>query len=489
MPAFWCARSPSVCSSGWTTSAGNSGGCWCWAHRRAWWRRRCRHRPGASCWWWPTTAAGMLAGPAACASSPMPRRCRSPPDRFDLVLSLMVLHWVNDLPGTLAQLRSCLAADGLLLAAMPGGETLIELRQVADCRPSSNAKAASARGCRPSRTCAMPARCCSGRASRCRWSMSTGSPSATGPAAAAARARPDGREQRAAAAARRAAAPATLVRALSSTRTQFGDADGRVPATFDIVFMAGWKPHRQPAQAAAARLGQAPAGRRACGCRGRRPGRRVTDGRLRGGWPCGPRRRVRSRRGAPAGRAASAASSRAARRPCRRGVAREAARRDRPRAAGPARVRRRGTGRAGSCPGCSASTAPACSLRTRRRLAEQALQLAAVEAHQRARAGAGRPRVQARGLGDWPVRRHSRSDRAQPQADYPTEDRVALPKRRRGPNRPGHRLSGPSAPVAGGRSAPARLEHRDAAGDPATPLDLDLTISDRAFHLAGAADQ
>jgi SAM-dependent methyltransferase len=36
-------------------------------------------------------------------------------DRFDLVVSAQVLHWVNDLPGTLAQLRYCLKPDGLLL--------------------------------------------------------------------------------------------------------------------------------------------------------------------------------------------------------------------------------------------------------------------------------------------------------------------------------------------------------------------------------------
>jgi SAM-dependent methyltransferase len=49
-------------------------------------------------------------------------------DRFDLVLGCQTLHWVNDLPGTLAQLRYCLKPDGLLLAALPGGETLAGLR-------------------------------------------------------------------------------------------------------------------------------------------------------------------------------------------------------------------------------------------------------------------------------------------------------------------------------------------------------------------------
>lgn len=49
--------------------------------------------------------------------------------RFDLVTSVGSLHWVNDLPGTLAQIRRILKPGGLLLAMLPGGETLKELRQ------------------------------------------------------------------------------------------------------------------------------------------------------------------------------------------------------------------------------------------------------------------------------------------------------------------------------------------------------------------------
>jgi len=48
---------------------------------------------------------------------------------FHLVLSAMSLHWVNDLPGTLVQLRRILRPDGLLLMALLGGETLKELRR------------------------------------------------------------------------------------------------------------------------------------------------------------------------------------------------------------------------------------------------------------------------------------------------------------------------------------------------------------------------
>lgn len=51
------------------------------------------------------------------------------PRSFDLVLSCLSLHWVNDLPGALAQVRRILKPDGLFLAAMLGGGTLKELRQ------------------------------------------------------------------------------------------------------------------------------------------------------------------------------------------------------------------------------------------------------------------------------------------------------------------------------------------------------------------------
>ena len=48
---------------------------------------------------------------------------------LDLVVSALALHLVNDLPGTLIQVRHALKPDGLFLAALLGGETLTELRQ------------------------------------------------------------------------------------------------------------------------------------------------------------------------------------------------------------------------------------------------------------------------------------------------------------------------------------------------------------------------
>ncbi|MBC7576111.1 MAG: methyltransferase domain-containing protein [Tardiphaga sp.] len=51
------------------------------------------------------------------------------PESLDLVVSALALHFVNDLPGVMAQIRRALRPDGLLLAAMLGGDTLTELRQ------------------------------------------------------------------------------------------------------------------------------------------------------------------------------------------------------------------------------------------------------------------------------------------------------------------------------------------------------------------------
>ncbi len=49
--------------------------------------------------------------------------------RLDLVLSVLALHFVNDLPGTFVQIRRALKPDGLFLGALLGGDTLRELRE------------------------------------------------------------------------------------------------------------------------------------------------------------------------------------------------------------------------------------------------------------------------------------------------------------------------------------------------------------------------
>ena len=116
--------------------------------------------------------AGRVAAKAAGRSFPVDRprrsrsirkRCRLQPESLDLAVSALAFQFVNDLPGVLAQIRRALKPDGLLLAAMIGGDTLTELRQsfaaaeaeceggvsprvAALCRSARSRRAAAARG-------------------------------------------------------------------------------------------------------------------------------------------------------------------------------------------------------------------------------------------------------------------------------------------------------------------------------------------------------
>lgn len=52
------------------------------------------------------------------------------PESLDLVVSSLSLQFANDLPGTLSQIKRCLKADGAFIAALLGGDSLSELRHV-----------------------------------------------------------------------------------------------------------------------------------------------------------------------------------------------------------------------------------------------------------------------------------------------------------------------------------------------------------------------
>lgn len=75
-------------------------------------------------------SSGQVANIAASDTLEGDDEALSLPDaKFELVVSALALQWVNDLPGTLLQIRRALKPDGLLLAALAGGETLFELRE------------------------------------------------------------------------------------------------------------------------------------------------------------------------------------------------------------------------------------------------------------------------------------------------------------------------------------------------------------------------
>ena len=71
----------------------------------------------------------MLAGRSGLLVQADEERLPFADGSLDLVVSALALHTVNDLPGALVQARRALKPDGLFLAALFGGETLIELRQ------------------------------------------------------------------------------------------------------------------------------------------------------------------------------------------------------------------------------------------------------------------------------------------------------------------------------------------------------------------------
>jgi NADH dehydrogenase [ubiquinone] 1 alpha subcomplex assembly factor 5 len=164
-------------------------------------------------------------------------------ERFDAVLSLMHLHWVNDLPGTLAQLRSCLAEDGLLLLALPGGETLFELRQALiqaelECEGGASARVSPFADARDAGSLLQRAGLALPVVDVDRITVSYADPLRL--------LRELGRMGEGNALLQRRRGPLrrqTLVRACELYRERFGDAAGRIPATFDILFMTAWRPH------------------------------------------------------------------------------------------------------------------------------------------------------------------------------------------------------------------------------------------------------
>ncbi len=85
---------------------------------------RARGIPTLACDLSPAMAARAGAAAAAADEEALPFA----PASFDLIVASLSLHWVNDLPGALIQLRRSLRPDGLLLASLPLLGTLGELR-------------------------------------------------------------------------------------------------------------------------------------------------------------------------------------------------------------------------------------------------------------------------------------------------------------------------------------------------------------------------
>jgi NADH dehydrogenase [ubiquinone] 1 alpha subcomplex assembly factor 5 len=165
------------------------------------------------------------------------------PHSFDLVLSAMALHWVNDLPGSLIQIARILKPDGLFLGAMLGGGTLWQLRAAL-----TEAESEIEGGLSPRVSPFADLRDAAGLLQRAGFAL----PVADGETIeveyddALALMRELGamgegnlvRERR-----RGLARRATLVRAAEIYAERFARPSGRIAASFEILFLHGWAPH------------------------------------------------------------------------------------------------------------------------------------------------------------------------------------------------------------------------------------------------------
>lgn len=174
---------------------------------------------------------------------------------FDLVVSSLALHWVNDLPGTLLQLRHVLKPDGLLLANLFAGDTLEALRVALLAAESEIENGAS-----PRVSPFADPRDLAGLLQRAGFALPVvDSDRVTVDYPDAWKLMRDlramGETNACALRHRHFTRRATLLRAAELYRRHCGDESGRVPAQFEIVTLTAWAPHE--AQPRALRPGSA----------------------------------------------------------------------------------------------------------------------------------------------------------------------------------------------------------------------------------------
>lgn len=162
---------------------------------------------------------------------------------LDLVVSTLSLHWTNDLVGALIQIRRALRPDGLFVGAIFGGATLTELRQCllaaeaelsggAAMRVSPFADAIDAAGLLQRAGFALPV----ADVDRVKVRYAH-------PIALLRDLRKMGETSVLLDRSRKPLARRVLFRAMELYVERFAEADGKVPATFEIVSVTGWAPH------------------------------------------------------------------------------------------------------------------------------------------------------------------------------------------------------------------------------------------------------
>lgn len=176
------------------------------------------------------------------------------PASLDLVVSNLALHWTNDLPGALVQIRQALRPDGLLLAALIGGDSLGVLRA---CLAEAEAQATG--GMAPRLSPLIDVRDAGSLLQRAGFALpvvdidriEVSYPDAL---ALMRDLRAMGEANALAERPRSLARRDVLATAAALYAERHGDREGRIAAAFDIVHLSGWAP--APGQQQPLRPGQ-----------------------------------------------------------------------------------------------------------------------------------------------------------------------------------------------------------------------------------------
>ena len=174
---------------------------------------------------------------------------------LDLIVSLLSLHWTNDLVGALVQIRRALKPDGLFIGALFGGDTLTELRQ---SLIAAEAEVTGGAGLRVSPFA--DGRDAAGLLQRAGFTLPVADVERITvrydhPLKLMADLRAMGETNALTDRARQPLTRPVLARAFELYAERFALPDGRIPATFEIVAVTGWAPH--PSQPQPLRPGSA----------------------------------------------------------------------------------------------------------------------------------------------------------------------------------------------------------------------------------------
>lgn len=165
------------------------------------------------------------------------------PESFDLAVSALALHMVNDLPGALVQIRRSLRPDGLFIGAIIGGGSLRELREAL-----GEAEAEVTGGASPRIAPFADVRDMGGLLQRAGFALPVADSEPLNVRyddlfALMADLRAMGATNALAERLRRPTRRQVFLRAAEIYAERFSDPDGRIRATFEVIFLSGWAPH------------------------------------------------------------------------------------------------------------------------------------------------------------------------------------------------------------------------------------------------------